>query len=40
MQISIKDTNFKPFTVEITFESESEANNFWHRMTRQCYRGL
>lgn len=32
MQINIKDTNFKPFTVEITFESESEANNFWHRM--------
>lgn len=32
MQISIKDTNFKPFTIEITFESESEANNFWHRM--------
>jgi len=32
MQINIKDANFKPFTVEITFESESEANNFWHRM--------
>lgn len=32
MQIKTKDENFKPFTVEITFESESEANNFWHRM--------
>lgn len=33
MQIKTKKVeNFTPFTVEITFESESEANNFWHRM--------
>lgn len=33
MKISYKETSqFKPFQFCITFETESECNEFWHRL--------
>lgn len=28
----IRDPEFKPIKIELTFETEAELNNFWHRM--------